>query len=75
MHLKDDVNFSQFMQAVMACKGDVWFCTNEDDRLNLKSMLTRYIFAALVSNKPLLLESTVVLNNAEDAETLAPFLA
>lgn len=47
MRLKDNLDIPGFLQAVQACEGAVYFCTPEGDRLDLKSLLSKYIFSTL----------------------------
>ena len=46
MKLKENIDFIDFIKKIKTCKGDVYFCTLEGDRLNLKSVLSQYIFSA-----------------------------
>ena len=54
MTLTSHTDFAAFLEAVQQCRGEVLFCTQEGDKLNLKSTLSRYLFAALAGNEELL---------------------
>ena len=54
MTLTSHTDFAAFLEAVQQCRGEVLFCTREGDKLNLKSTLSRYLFAALAGNEELL---------------------
>ena len=54
MTLTSHTDFAAFLEAVQQCRGEVLFCTREGDKLNLKSTLSKYLFAALAGNEELL---------------------
>lgn len=74
MGLKKDVNFEQFLRSVNECESDVLFCTKEGDVLNLKSMLSRFVFASLTMDAEILDTATIVCENKEDESILAQYL-
>ena len=52
MKLSNTKEIWEFKFAVSQCKGDVWLCSNEGDRFNLKSTVSQYIaLAALLTEK------------------------
>ena len=51
MRLKNDVNLVDFLNQVQKCKYDVYMETVEEDKLNLKSVLSQYLFVVLVEQK------------------------
>lgn len=53
MKLKEMIPAVPFLNAVKACPGEVFFQTPEGDRLNLKSLLSEYIFIGILEH-PLL---------------------
>lgn len=72
--LKKDADLLQFLQTVKTCRGDVHFQTDDGDNLNLKSVLSQFIFAAL-AGKPWLLEmARISCDQEEDYLLLHPFL-
>ncbi len=73
MKLKENTDVVLFLKRVKSCKGDVYFVTDEGDRLNLKSTLSQYMCALLVSQKDILGRSQVECS-AEDGGYLADFL-
>lgn len=74
MYLKHSADLINFLKAVNQCQEDVSFVTKEGDILNLKSGLSRFIFATLTPNAELLYSSRIVCKNSEDTHRLADFL-
>ena len=60
MTLTSHTDFAAFLEAVQQCRGEVLFCTREGDKLNLKSTLSKYLFAALAGNEELLRKGKIV---------------
>ena len=73
MKLKENTDVVLFLKRVKSCRGDIYFVTDEGDRLNLKSTLSQYMCALLVGRKDILGRSQVECS-AEDGECLADFL-
>lgn len=60
MKISTHIDLSAFLAVVQHCRGEVLFCTAEGDKLNLKSTLSTYLFAAMAGNTALLESSSVV---------------
>lgn len=73
MKLKKEISLTSFLQKVKECQGEVTFQTEEGDCLNLKSVLTSYIFVTLMMN-PEILEKGWILCEEEDYTILNKFL-
>nr|WP_314464743.1 hypothetical protein [uncultured Clostridium sp.] len=74
MKLISTINVIEFLHAVSACHGDVFFHTPEGDILNLKSTLSQYIFA-VIESKPALLETgDIICKDANDMIHLQNYL-
>lgn len=73
MRLKDNCDIVAFLNAVQKCKGEVLLSTKEGDRLNLKSLLSRYVFAVIAENRKLTQESRIDCG-AEDLALLEDFI-
>lgn len=73
--LREQINIKEFLKAVDQCDGEVFFKTAEEDQLNLKSMLTKYIFATLLNSPEIIQKAVVECQAAEDYKRLAAFLA
>ncbi len=73
MKLKENTEVVSFLKRVKACKEDVYFVTDEGDRLNLKSTLSQYMCALLVGQKDILGRSRVECSK-EDGELLKEYL-
>lgn len=74
LRLKSDILLPDFFEMVYKCTGEVFFKTNENDCLNLKSKLSQYLLAASLLNKELAVEGDVVCERAEDVSLLKNFL-
>ncbi len=52
MKLKQGIDFSAFLHSAKKCRGEIWFVTEDGDQLNLKSLLSEYLFVtAAISSK------------------------
>ena len=47
MKLKKEISLTSFLQKVKDCRGEITFQTEEGDSLNLKSVLSQYLFVVL----------------------------
>ena len=68
MTLTSHTDFAAFLEAVQ-------FCTREGDKLNLKSTLSKYLFAALAGNEELLRKGKIVCQFPQDEEKLTHILS
>lgn len=75
MTLTSHTDFAAFLEAVQQCHGEVLFCTQEGDKLNLKSTLSTYLFAALAGNEELLRKGKIVCQFPQDKEKLTHILS
>lgn len=50
-HLRENTDPVAFVKAVRDCKHDVWMETEAGDRLDLKSVLSTYLFALMTQEK------------------------
>lgn len=73
MKLKKYFDITAFMDAVQRCGKDVYFNTADGDHLNLKSVLSQFVFASAVAAKLPELKSEIVCRE-EDFPILLPFL-
>ena len=74
MKLKRLDHYLDFIEAVQSCDGDVHFLSSEGDYLNLKSMLSQFLFAAICGDRAFLEQGHVECSNAEDYERLSAYL-
>lgn len=72
MRLREDINYSEFINEIKKCKADVFFCTEKGDALNLKSVLSGYVFSILVNKKDFK-RGIVKCSDKEDEKNLIPF--
>jgi len=63
-----------FFKVVDSCKGRVELVTGEGDRLNLKSMLSRYVSLATVFSEGTVPELEIVAAEPEDVAKLVDFM-
>lgn len=73
MCIRKGVSPTIFLRAVNACKGQVWFCTKEQDQLNLKSVLSQCIFATL-TDSDIMKNAWIVCENRDDELELNAYL-
>lgn len=74
MKLKKGIDIEQFMERVKQCDGDIHFCTEEGDILNVKSTLAQYIFMVVIRQEQLMLNGHLEFSNDADAEILRDFI-
>ena len=74
MKLKSGIDFVDFFKAVQKCPGSVLFCTDEGDRLDLKSVLSQYLLTAVSMNPKIIDMGRIVCGSTEDEAVLAGFL-
>lgn len=72
--LRADANLSEFLQQAGRCAGEITFCTEEGDCIDLKSLLSAYVFSALAGRPDMLSRGTVCCAREEDFVRLAAFL-
>ena len=73
MNLKSNADVVMFLKAVKKCRGDVFLETDEGDRLNLKSVLSQYIFAVIADDRKFSVESRIICSEG-DAKYLDEYL-
>lgn len=73
MKLKEDVDLILLFKTVQSCYGEVFFCSAEGDKLNLKSTLSQYLFSALINRKDLLATGRIVCDEQGDIPILSEF--
>ena len=74
MHLKDGIDYGEFLRSVVKCQGEVLFSTPEGDVLNLKSELSKYVFAVITQNPDLMHRAQIKCNCDADFSFLEPYL-
>lgn len=73
--LKQKTSLKDFFEKVRLCNGEVFFKTEENDTLNLKSQLSQYLFTAAYMKKDFFLRGEVLCDEPRDMESLKSFLA
>lgn len=74
MKLKKTANPAEFIRAAKKCGHDLYFETEEGDRLNLKSTLSDYIFAASAVDRDFLERGEIVCEDEEDYKVIADYI-
>ena len=74
MRLKEDVKLGDFLSRVNECTNEVCFVTNTGDRMNLKSLLCRYIFLTMQQHTENLRNVDVECESKQDAQLLQDLL-
>ena len=76
MKLKEKANIVALLKAAQTAKGDVWFRTDEGDQLNLKSVLSQYVFIAAATDKSdaLLAGGKIICDKKQDYALLQEYL-
>lgn len=74
MLLKKGVDFNNFLLEVKQCDGEVLFETDEGDSLNLKSILSQYLFTVITADDNFLLQGHVVCSDESDYVILNQYL-
>ena len=71
--LKNETDLAEFVRRVQDCRADVFFVSEEGDRLNLRSELSKYLFVT-ASARGLLSNGTIECQNGEDFAVLRDYL-
>lgn len=74
MKLKANIDYTAFLFKVRECQGEVSFCTEAGDRLNLKSMLSEYIFLSAAITTALAAHGQLICGDPQDVALLADFV-
>lgn len=74
MKIRKNIHVTDFLDTVSKCEGNVYFKTTEGDQLNLKSLLSQYIFVSIIDNAELTDNGVVDCSKEEDAALLKEFL-
>jgi hypothetical protein len=74
MRLRNNIDYSIFLKEVAQCKGEVYYATTEGDRLNLKSVLSEFVFASYALSNPERLNGYIEFSEKADSTLLALFL-
>lgn len=74
MTLKTNIDYAAFLKAVEQCSGDILFKTPEGDSLNLKSMLSQFVFTAFLTGNLQNLSGSIYCEYETDKERLSDYL-
>lgn len=73
MKLTKNADLAAFLQAVNSCSGTVFFSTDQGDHLDLKSILSQYLFSVAAGDYALLFKGDVTCDNEQDRTMLLPY--
>lgn len=73
MKLKENIDVSAFLETAEKCSGDIFLHMRNGDILNVKSLLSRYVFVS-VCKPGELQHSRVVCTNDDDYAILSEYL-
>lgn len=71
LNIKD---VDKFFNVIQSCTGDVFLVSNEGDRINLKSRLSKYFALANVFASDVVDSVELITSNSEDTEKLLRFM-
>jgi len=74
MHLKTDIEITQFLLQVKKCNDDVYYKTSEGDILNLSSALSQYVFCSIAKQPHYWKTGIVSCKNIDDYQILSAYL-
>lgn len=73
MKLRENVTVAELLRQVRLCRDEVEFRTPEGDCLNLKSELSKYLFAVICEKRELMEQGTLNCKNEEDRQALMAY--
>ena len=71
LNIKD---VDKFFEVIESCEGDVFLVSNEGDRINLKSRLSKYFALANVFASDVVDSVELITSNTDDTEKLLNFM-
>ena len=74
MKVRKNADIIQFLKEVRNCPGGVFFVSDSGDRLDLKSVLSQYIFSVAVNQEKMREGGEIVCERAEDYSSLSGYL-
>ena len=74
MKFRDNTDLQRFLSSTGQCKGDVIVRFRTDDELNVTSMLSKLVMAALCEKQELLADAEVICSEPADEMLLSDFL-
>lgn len=76
MKLYNITDVEKFLDTIKKCKGSVELVSQQGDRLNLKSELTKYLaITKLFNDNTFINEMELVASDPEDVQTLMNYMA
>lgn len=74
MQLKKGIDLSSFLLEVKKCDGEVLFETEQGDSLNLKSILSQYLFSVITADTNFLIQGQIICTDEIDYLKLDAYL-
>lgn len=74
MKIKTGINYIDFLNEVQKCSGEVLYRTTGGDCLNLKSLLSKFLFVSTAINSDLIQDGEVTCKIPDDYSILSIYL-
>lgn len=74
MKLKENINLVEFLKQTRNCRSEVYLETEDENKLNLKSVLSQYVVVAMSGQRELLENAQVVCKEDADYQALSEYL-
>ncbi len=74
MKLRKNAVLADFLRQAQSCQGEVWFVTEEGDQLNLKSVLSEYLFLSVAISADLIAHGKILLEKSDDKAVIQSYL-
>ena len=67
-------DIASFFEKIKLCKGDVLLCTENGDKINLKSKICQYIALSTMFDDPEIRDTELILTEPQDVLEIIDFL-
>lgn len=74
MKVTNITNVDEFFKVIEGCSGDVYLVSNEGDRINLKSRLSKYLALATVFSSDIIESVELVVSDPEDTKKMLNYM-
>ena len=75
MKIKNISDINKFLEIVDECEEKVELITSQDDCINLKGTMSKYIAAVMLINNLVVQQGDIIIYSPKDAEKLMGFFA
>lgn len=67
-------NVNEFFEVIEGCSGDIYLVSDEGDRINLKSRLSKYLTLATVFSSDIVDSVELLVENPDDMKKLLNYM-